>query len=231
MRALLQAGATASLKSKKDVWRFPANKTAAELAAIAQVTPPTFSSELSSRFSSAFLHNAFSRREVAGADGVLPVRACAQGWDGTDRTSLRLQLESTAEEEARTRQLQQIYDARTAAVAAGAAAAKAELVSGAESRGAMEVGADEEAAMVRQTQPLFPFQISQSKKQHFWSSCCRFCPKRSFAQDELTCRFCFLGAGCGKSQDADAASGGGEPSYPGGGQGQACGEECCSDHR
>ena len=40
MRALLQAGATASLKSKKDVWRFPANKTAAELAAIAQVAPP-----------------------------------------------------------------------------------------------------------------------------------------------------------------------------------------------
>ena len=99
------------------------------------------------------MHNAFSRREVTNADGVLSVRVRAQGWDGTDRTSLRLQLESTAEEEARTRKLQQIYDARTAAVAAGAAAAKAELVSGAESRGTMEVGADEEAAMVRTISP------------------------------------------------------------------------------
>ena len=63
VRALLQAGATASLKSKKDVWRFPANKTAAELAAIAQVTPPTLSSSFSrQRFSSIFLHNAFSSR-------------------------------------------------------------------------------------------------------------------------------------------------------------------------
>jgi len=108
----------------------------------------------------------------------LCVRACAQGWDGTDRTSLRLQLESTAEEEARTRKLQQIYDARTAAVAAGAAAAKAELVSGAESRGAMEVGADEEAAMVR---PISPLQISEFEK-HL----CRCC--RVFVHKEIFCR-------------------------------------------
>ena len=90
MRALLQAGATASLKSKKDVWRFPANKTAAELAVLfSHMYDSTYGRP--SGLCSNFLHALFgaslrriqrARVLVESFNGSVPATATAHGNTG-----------------------------------------------------------------------------------------------------------------------------------------------------
>ncbi len=84
--ALLREGATASLRSSKDVWRFPSNKTASQLARI------------------------------------------ASEWDNQDRTELCVLLEAAESDEARSRVLQDAYNARSEQVKAEHAANKKDAV-------------------------------------------------------------------------------------------------------
>lgn len=85
--ALLREGASASLRSSKDVWRFPSNKTASQLARI------------------------------------------AHEWDNEDRTALCVLLEAAEADEARSRVLQDAYNARSEQVKAEHAAKKEDAVS------------------------------------------------------------------------------------------------------